>query len=103
MLGGLSGLGEDLIPHGMAYADNGRKSDLQGLNLVGLKRANYDKKDIQEAIHFYKDVFESKESGSVIDRANKEGEKYLNNKIIQDIVAFLNTDTNRRFCTPAIK
>lgn len=103
MLGGLSGLGEDLIPHGMAYADNGRKSDLQGLNLVGLKRANYDKKDIQEAMHFYKDVFESKEAGSVIDRANKEGEKYSNNKIVKDIIAFLNTDTDRRFCTPAIK
>ena len=103
MLGGLSGLAEDLIPHGMAYADSGRKSDLQGLNLVGLKRSGFDKKDIQEALHFYNDVFDSKEAGSVIDRSNEFSKKYPNNKIIQDIVEFLNSDTSRRFCTAKIK
>lgn len=103
MLGGLSGLAEDLIPYGMAYAESGRKSDLQGLNLVGLKRSGLDKQIIQEALHFYKDIFESTEAGSVIDRANKFSKNYSNNKVIKDIVDFLNSDTDRRFCTAKVK
>ncbi len=99
MLGGLSGLGEDLIPYGMAYTTNGRKADLQGLNLVGLKRSGIDKKFIQEAIHFYDEVFKSTESGSVIERANEASKKYNNNPVVEKITNFLNSDTDRRFCT----
>ncbi len=102
MLGGLSGLAEDLIPYGMAYAETGRRSRLQGLNLVGLKRAGFDKKDIHEVLHFYKDVFESKEAGSIIDRAKDFRNKYSNNKLVNEIIDFLGTDTERQFCTANI-
>lgn len=99
MLGGVSGLGEDLIPYGMAYAENGRRSSLQGLNLVGLKRSNFAKKDINEALHFYKQVFESEESGSIIDKAQKLKNEYKENPIVNDIISFLEKDSSRRFCT----
>lgn len=99
MLGGISGLGEDLIPYGMAYAENGRRSSLQGLNLVGLKRAGFDKKDIQEVLHFYKEVFEADDNKSVFERSEEYRGKYPNNKLVNEIADFLCSDTERRFCT----
>lgn len=99
MVGGLTGLAEDLIPYGMAYADNGRRGGLQGLNLTGLKRRGVSKQDIQELMHFYREVFESEEPGSVVERAQKIREKYSSNKYAMDIADFLGTDTSRRFCT----
>jgi len=102
MLGGMSGLAEDLIPYGIAYAKNGRASTLQGLNLVGLKRAGIDKKKIFELTHFYKEVFESNDSNSLLERANKAKEKYNENSLIVEIVDFLNDESSRRFCNCCI-
>ena len=99
MLGGLSGLAEDLIPYGMAYAESGRRSRLQGLNLVGLKRAGIDKKEIHELLQFYKSVFESKEAGSIIDRAQEFRKEYPDNKLVNEMADFLGTDTQRQFCS----
>jgi UDP-N-acetylglucosamine acyltransferase len=99
MLGGLSGLGEDLIPYGIAYAKSGRASTLQGINLVGLRRAGIDKAKIVELTHFYKDVFQSKEFGSVFERLDKAKEKYIGNFLIDEIIEFMSNDTSRRFCT----
>ena len=102
MLGGMSGLAEDLIPYGTAYAKNGRASTLQGLNLVGLKRAGVDKKKIFELTHFYKEVFESDDLGSLLERANKTKEKYKDNSFVVEIVDFMNHDSSRRFCNCCI-
>lgn len=102
MLGGLSGLGEDLIPYGIAYAKGGRAGTLQGINLVGLKRANVDKTKILELSHFYKEVFESNETGSILERANKLKEKYIDNSLILEVIEFMNSDTSRRFCSCCI-
>jgi UDP-N-acetylglucosamine acyltransferase len=103
MLGGISGLGEDLIPWGMAYSEVGRRASLQGLNLVGLKRAGYEKNVIQNALLFYREVFETEEAGSLIDKAQKARNSYVNNSIVEEIANFLGTDTSRRFCSARYK
>lgn len=99
MLGGLSGLAEDLIPYGMAYAETGRRSRLQGLNLVGLKRSGIEKSEIFALKHFYKEVFESNEAGSIIERSKEIRKKYTNNKLVNEVADFLESDTTRQFCT----
>jgi UDP-N-acetylglucosamine acyltransferase len=99
MLGGVSGLGEDLIPWGMAFGEKGRRASLQGLNLVGLKRAGFDKDVISSALAYYKEVFESQEAGSIIDKSAKIKAKYKDNPIVKEIADFLGTDTDRRFCS----
>jgi len=99
MLGGVSGLGEDLIPYGMAYAETGRRGSLQGLNLVGLKRAGFGKKEIHEVLHFYEDVFESKDARSIFERSEEYRIKYPNNRLVDEIADFLHSNTERRFCT----
>ena len=98
MLGGLSGLGEDLIPYGMAYADIGRRAKLQGLNLVGLKRSNFDKKIILDAIHFYNDIFGNDNKLSIVESIKTVKKKY-NNIIVNKIISFIEKDTKRQLCS----
>ena len=100
MLGGMSGLGEDLIPYGMAYSLNGRKASLQGLNLIGLKRLGFDKKIIMEALKFYKDIFQSKKP--IMKQLETVKNNYKNNEIINDIIFFLEQNTNRQICCEAL-
>jgi UDP-N-acetylglucosamine acyltransferase len=100
MLGGFSALGEDLIPWGMAFASGGRRSSMQGLNLIGLKRAGYDKTDIQNALKYYTDVFENcDENTSILSRAKEHKAKYKGNPIVKEIADFLKNDTDRSFCS----
>ena len=100
MLGGMSGLGEDLIPYGMSYAKNGRKSGLQGLNLVGLKRANIDKKVILELTHFYKELFESNDNKPLFEKLALIKDRYQNNELAKKIIDFISSDTSRSYCVP---
>lgn len=97
MLGGLSGLGEDLIPYGMAYG--ARRSSLQGLNLVGLKRSGVDKKEIHDLMHYYKEVFEDKSTGALVERAQEIRKKYPDSKLVNEVADFLGSDSSRRFCS----
>lgn len=99
MLGGLSGLGEDLIPYGMAYVQNGRRSSLQGLNLVGLKRSGIAKEEIHNLMHYYKEVFEDKSSTPLIERSQEIRKNYQDSKLVNEVADFLGTDSSRRFCT----
>ena len=43
MIGGMTGVLHDVIPYGLSI---GNRNYLQGLNLIGLRRANFDNKDI---------------------------------------------------------
>ena len=43
MIGGMTGVLNDVIPYGLS---TGNRNILQGLNLIGLRRAKYDNKDI---------------------------------------------------------
>ena len=56
-------------------------------------------KDIQEVMHYYKDVFESEEPGSIIEKSENARKKYSKNKLVNEIADFLNRDTSRRFCS----
>ena len=59
MVGGMTGVLSDVIPFGLSL---GNRNNLVGLNLIGLKRANYKKADIQSVNNFVKTIFSSKET-----------------------------------------
>ena len=48
MIGGMTGVLHDVIPYGLS---TGNRNSLQGLNLIGLRRSNFDNKDILEFIN----------------------------------------------------
>ena len=65
MIGGMTGVLNDVIPYGLS---TGNRNSLQGLNLIGLRRAKFSNKDILSLSEVYKEIFSSK---NIIDNINK--------------------------------
>ncbi|KAF8818268.1 acyl-ACP--UDP-N-acetylglucosamine O-acyltransferase [Rickettsia endosymbiont of Cardiosporidium cionae] len=98
MLGGLSGLDSDLIPFGIAKND---RAKLSGLNLIGMKRRNFDHTKSLEANRIIKSMLKLNHN-NVINSESEEIEKKLknheDNKIIQDITKFITQGPRRNIC-----
>ena len=93
MVGMLSAVAADVIPYGTVTGDN---ATLSGLNLVGLKRRDADKGDINGLRAAYKSLF--KGEGTLKDRARAfEGS---DNALIARVAAFILSDSDRSFCRP---
>ena len=94
MIGGMTGVLSDVIPYGLSL---GNRNYLTGLNLIGLRRSgisNQDIKKIQSAydIIFCDDTF----------RKNIEnlGQELKENKYVNNIVKFINSDKKRPISVP---
>lgn len=96
IVGGVSALVRDLVPFGLAAND---RAHLEGLNLIGMNRRGFDKKESLEASKAVEEIFTFDE-GSFDERVAKALGKYKNNSIVQQIVKFLKQDTTRAFCVP---
>ena len=59
MVGGMSGLEKNLIPYGLYI---GIRSNLKGLNLIGLKRKGLDNNKIKKLSYFIENIFDKNES-----------------------------------------
>ncbi len=96
MIGGLAAVVADVIPYGTVQ---GERAGLEGLNLVGLKRAGQDKNDINGLRRAFKLLFNG--SGSLRDRAASLQQEYASNALVQDVTSFILEDSSRRISTPA--
>ncbi|MFT5703206.1 MAG: UDP-N-acetylglucosamine acyltransferase [Rickettsiales bacterium] len=99
MIGGMSGVENDVIPYGAVM---GERANLVGLNLVGLKRQNLEKSEINSLRAFYKKLFDKSEENfnSKIDALVSENK---NNNLVNDVINFLKSATSRSFCQPKNK
>lgn len=98
MIGGTAGVGEDVIPYGTVMGDRGH---LAGLNLVGLKRRNVEKDNINKLRHAYKTLFNNT-NGTLMERARVLAATQNTNEV-KELLAFILSDTDRSLCTPAAK
>ena len=57
MIGGMTGVLHDVIPYGLS---TGNRNALQGLNLIGLRRAKFDNKNILGLTKAYKEILQQK-------------------------------------------
>lgn len=95
-LGGLAGLGNDLIPFGMAV---GNRAALCGLNIVGLKRHGFAREEIYALRRAYRRLFG--EDGTLAERTAAVGEAF-SEPSVQRIVSFLKEGGDRSVCIPEI-
>jgi len=70
---------------------------LQGLNLIGLRRANYDNKDILGLSDAYKEIFATK---NLSENLRKLNDTIAENPLVKNVVDFINKDKKRSICTP---
>jgi len=94
MIGGMTGVLHDVIPYGLS---TGNRNSLQGLNLIGLRRAKFDNKDILGLSEVYKVIFSSK---NVIDNISKIESSHLENQLVKDVIDFIIKDKKRSICKP---
>ena len=94
MIGGMTGVLHDVIPYGLS---TGNRNSLQGLNLIGLRRARFENKDILGLSEAYKEIFATK---NINENLNKLNSSYLKNPLIKNVIDFITKDKKRSICTP---
>lgn len=96
-IGGMSGVEKDVIPFGTV---KGERANLDGLNLVGLKRSNMAREKIHAIRHVFKELFYG-ENGTLNERAKLLKQKY-NEAEVHFLIDFILEDSSRSFCTPSL-
>ncbi|MDC0460733.1 acyl-ACP--UDP-N-acetylglucosamine O-acyltransferase [Candidatus Pelagibacter sp.] len=94
MIGGMTGVLHDVIPYGLS---TGNRNSLQGLNLIGLRRAKFENKDILGLSEAYKAIFASKKLTENISKLNSS---YQDNQLVKNVIDFITKDKKRSICTP---
>lgn len=99
MIGGMCGVHRDVIPYGIVMG--GSRSGLDGLNLIGLQRAGFEKQTIFELQKAYKDLF-NKETGSFADRVAKlaSNKDLMKNPLVAEVVEFVQNPSKNNILQP---
>ena len=93
MIGGMSGVGKNIIPYGLY---TGIRSDLKGINIIGLKRKGLDHKIINKILNITKLIFNN------LNPINQNIDKLSNDNLniieIREIIEFIKTHEKRGIC-----
>ena len=90
MIGGMSAVENDVIPYSLAI---GNRAHIKGINIIGLKRANYSKDEIKEYSNVVDQIFSSKSISLEKIKFNNS-----NNPLIKKLLTFLNNKSSRGLC-----
>ncbi|MDC0585455.1 acyl-ACP--UDP-N-acetylglucosamine O-acyltransferase [Candidatus Pelagibacter sp.] len=94
MIGGMTGVLHDVIPYGLS---TGNRNSLQGLNLIGLRRAKFENKDILSLSEAYKQIFSTK---NLTENINNLNSSQKDNSLVKNVIEFITKDKKRSICTP---
>ncbi|MCL4129114.1 UNVERIFIED_CONTAM: hypothetical protein GTU68_009540 [Idotea baltica] len=94
IIGALSMVTNDVIPHGLVM---GPRGELDGLNLIGLKRRGVSRADISALRVAFQTLKDGE--GSFMERAHRLGDE-TDSEYVSQMVAFILGDTDRNFLTP---
>ena len=94
MIGGMTGVLNDVIPYGLS---TGNRNFLQGLNLIGLRRAKFENKEILGLNEAYKKIFATK---NLTENINKLNGSFNDNLLVKEVIEFITKDKKRSICTP---
>lgn len=96
MVGGMTGVERDVIPFGSVM---GNRAHLAGLNLLGMKRRNFDREQIHTLRAAFRELFTGEE-GALIERASALRESAPAAGPARDMLDFILAGSERRFCVP---
>mgnify|MGYP001545255963 CR=1 FL=1 len=94
IIGAVTMVTADVIPHGLVQ---GKRGELEGLNLVGLKRRGVPRVDITALRAAYQMLAQGE--GAFQERAQRLGDE-ATSEHVRDIVRFILGDSGRSFLTP---
>ncbi len=96
MIGGASGVETDVIPYGSVL---GNRAHLSGLNIVGLKRRNFNRETIHTLRRAYRLLFAPE--GNMNERVEDVANLFADCEPVMEIVAFVRQETSRGICQPS--
>lgn len=91
MIGGACGVSADVIPYGMV---KGERAKLHGLNLVGMRRAGFNKSDVYDLRQAYKMLF--LEDGAFSERVSNAESMFSGHEVVRTLLDFLNASSSRK-------
>ena len=94
MIGGMTGVMHDVIPYGLS---TGNRNSLIGLNLIGLRRAKFENKNIIGLSEAYKEIFATK---NINENISKLTVSLKENPLVTNVINFITKDKKRSICTP---
>lgn len=95
MVGGMSGVEHNVIPYGSAMGERAR---LTGLNLVGMKRRDMPRDEINAAREAYRMLFST--GGTLADRISEVKAKHGDIGAITAIIEFVKEESSRAILQP---
>jgi UDP-N-acetylglucosamine acyltransferase len=95
MIGGMSGVENDVIPYGLVMGERAR---LSGLNIVGLRRRGFARDTIHDLRNAYRLLFA--QEGTMSERLGDVAELFKTNEPVMQIVQFIGSDSSRSICQP---
>jgi UDP-N-acetylglucosamine acyltransferase len=95
MIGGLAGVEQDVIPYGMVL---GNRAYLNGLNIVGMKRRDISREEIQDLRTAYRLLFAPE--GAFVERLAEVAAQFADHSRVMEIVDFIRSAGNRAICMP---
>jgi UDP-N-acetylglucosamine acyltransferase len=95
MIGGLSGVEQDVIPFGTV---TGERANLSGLNIIGMKRRGFEREAIHGLRSAFKEIFDEK--GTLGDRVNTAAGAHAGNEAVEQVIEFIRGDSTRGLTRP---
>jgi UDP-N-acetylglucosamine acyltransferase len=93
MIGGMTGVEKDVIPYGLV---TGNRSHLDGINIIGLKRAGYSSDEINVLNQAIKLIF----SNTHLKNGIQEAKQFSNFQTVSEVISFLEKSEKRPICRP---
>jgi len=93
MIGGMSGVGSNIVPYALY---TGIRSNLRGLNLIGLKRKKISSVQISKIKNIFKKIFSS--NFTILENIENLKEEEKNIDQIKEIISFINSNYKRGIC-----
>ena len=90
MIGGMTGVLKDVIPFGLSI---GNRNHLKGLNLIGLRRKNYENKKIMDLDKAYKEIFSFKK---IHENLSKINDAFKGNELVNEVINFIAKDKKKQ-------
>lgn len=94
-VGGMATVTTDVIPYGSVV---GNTAHLAGLNVIGLKRRDFDRRTIRDLRSAYRLMFAAE--GTFQERLEDAARLYKDNELVMEIVQFIQTKDKRPICLP---
>ena len=95
MVGGCSGVDNDVIPYGSV---KGNRARLTGLNIIGLRRRGFLRDDIRSLRTAYGLLFS--QSGNFSEKVSEVSDLFSEHSGVMDIIDFVKVKSNRGLCQP---